>query len=194
MTQTPNTPAGWYPDAQNPGSQRYWDGAQWTDQVAPIVQVPTAPPATAPTNTRSTGRGCLRVIFFAVPAIIVLVVVIAIVSAAHDDAKRNQKASTPTLIDKLCTYAKTHPSALGLEATAGDGSHSFLVVRGAARDLLPKTAVIHGLETDVPPSRNGNAIALSIGDKFVNFVDASGDPSNDPPRAWKFDSCSPSGG
>lgn len=29
-------PAGWYPD-ENAGLQRYWDGAEWTDQVAPPI-------------------------------------------------------------------------------------------------------------------------------------------------------------
>ena len=26
-----STPAGWYPDPQNPGQQRYWDGTTWSD-------------------------------------------------------------------------------------------------------------------------------------------------------------------
>jgi hypothetical protein len=30
-----NQPAGWYPDAQ--GQQRYWDGNQWTEHVAPAT-------------------------------------------------------------------------------------------------------------------------------------------------------------
>lgn len=29
-----NVPAGWYPD--NEGQQRYWDGEQWTEHVAPV--------------------------------------------------------------------------------------------------------------------------------------------------------------
>jgi hypothetical protein len=29
------TPAGWYPDTQTPGQQRYWDGSQWTEHTAP---------------------------------------------------------------------------------------------------------------------------------------------------------------
>ena len=27
--------AGWYPDPETPGQQRYWDGSQWTANVAP---------------------------------------------------------------------------------------------------------------------------------------------------------------
>ena len=33
MSFTPAAP-GWYPDPEQPGQQRYWDGTQWTDQTA----------------------------------------------------------------------------------------------------------------------------------------------------------------
>ncbi len=32
-----NPPAGWYPDSSQPGTQRYWDGAQWTEHTAPLA-------------------------------------------------------------------------------------------------------------------------------------------------------------
>ena len=34
---TPQTPAGWYPDPQDPNTQRYWDGRQWTENRSPGV-------------------------------------------------------------------------------------------------------------------------------------------------------------
>ena len=39
------TPAGWYPDGT--GNQRWWDGQQWADHVAPM------PPATANTDPKT---------------------------------------------------------------------------------------------------------------------------------------------
>lgn len=32
----PPSPAGWYPDYQNPAYQRYFDGSGWTDQIRPV--------------------------------------------------------------------------------------------------------------------------------------------------------------
>jgi len=32
---TEAAPAGWYPDPQGGGEQRYWDGTTWTDHTAP---------------------------------------------------------------------------------------------------------------------------------------------------------------
>jgi hypothetical protein len=48
-----STPAGWYPDPQSEGQQRYWDGNAWTEHQAPLVQPqeptqPTQPAWTAP--------------------------------------------------------------------------------------------------------------------------------------------------
>ncbi|MEN0083630.1 MAG: DUF2510 domain-containing protein [Leifsonia sp.] len=43
-----NAPAGWYPDPEFPGQQRYWDGREWTVNRAPAATAPApAAPATA---------------------------------------------------------------------------------------------------------------------------------------------------
>ena len=44
MSNTPSPPAGWHPDPQVPGSERYWDGAAWTQQIRPMGPAPTPGP------------------------------------------------------------------------------------------------------------------------------------------------------
>lgn len=55
----PETPAGWYPDPQDPRYVRYWNGAAWTDQLAPRPPDPPPPPppisaGSVPTGAAST--------------------------------------------------------------------------------------------------------------------------------------------
>ena len=44
---TPPTPAGWYPDPDGSGGQRYWDGFAWTEHRSPGAQ-PTPEPSEPP--------------------------------------------------------------------------------------------------------------------------------------------------
>ena len=39
---------GWYPDTTMAGTQRYWDGARWTEHVAPLSRPNPAPSVTPP--------------------------------------------------------------------------------------------------------------------------------------------------
>jgi hypothetical protein len=49
------TAAGWYPDHTSPGSERYWDGTQWTEHSRPAVAQPVAPQGWGPTAPAAPG-------------------------------------------------------------------------------------------------------------------------------------------
>ena len=45
---TPPTPAGWYPDPDGSGGQRYWDGSTWTEHRAPAARTFEPEPSPEP--------------------------------------------------------------------------------------------------------------------------------------------------
>ena len=47
-------PANWYPDPADPKSLRYWDGARWSEHVAPLSGPLAGVPGAAPSG-QSTG-------------------------------------------------------------------------------------------------------------------------------------------
>lgn len=52
-----NPIAGWYPDPQNPVSQRYWDGAVWTEQTRPVAPSSPVPPPPFAGSVSTSGAG-----------------------------------------------------------------------------------------------------------------------------------------
>ena len=36
LADSAGPPPGWYPDPEMVGTQRYWDGSQWTEHRAPM--------------------------------------------------------------------------------------------------------------------------------------------------------------
>jgi uncharacterized Tic20 family protein len=51
-SSTPQSPPGWYADPSGSGQQRYWDGQQWSDALAPAGP-------TTPAGSGSTGWAVL---------------------------------------------------------------------------------------------------------------------------------------
>ncbi|WP_312172113.1 DUF2510 domain-containing protein, partial [Microbacterium sp.] len=63
------TPAGWYDDGS--GRQRWWDGEQWTEHVAPVVETPateTSTPASPAPETAASEAPASEVPAFETPA------------------------------------------------------------------------------------------------------------------------------
>ncbi|WIB65854.1 DUF2510 domain-containing protein [Curtobacterium sp. MCBD17_040] len=56
-TTAASVPAGWYLDPDDPSGNtaRWWDGGQWTSQLAPVVAPTAAPAPVAPPRPQYTG-------------------------------------------------------------------------------------------------------------------------------------------
>lgn len=80
---------GWYPDPEHLGTQRFWDGAQWTEQRAPIAAQPQ-------TVVMKKGGGCLKtgLIVLAVLAVLGIGLVVALGAFASKVSDEIDKAET----------------------------------------------------------------------------------------------------
>ncbi|MFD7492992.1 DUF2510 domain-containing protein [Streptomyces sp. NPDC059832] len=71
------TPPGWYPDAASPGTDRWWDGTEWTAHTRPAAQVsqgfgPPEPVAAASGGGTAGGGGGTRLVALAVAGLVVV--------------------------------------------------------------------------------------------------------------------------
>lgn len=85
MSTTP--PAGWYPDPTTPGTQRWWDGTQWSEHTAPL---PGPGPTGAPTGGlpqlasfgQRLGAAIIDGLVLSVPIVLLFGVLFLLVAAA----------------------------------------------------------------------------------------------------------------
>jgi hypothetical protein len=83
----PPTPAGWYPDTEQPGNERYWDGTRWTDARRPLAMPqPYAPPLPprapgAGLATASLVLGIIGAVFAFIPGVTGLGIVLGLLAA-----------------------------------------------------------------------------------------------------------------
>jgi hypothetical protein len=81
MNQVPGqtVSAGWYPDPGMPGQQRYWDGARWTTNTAPVGAVPVP-------DRRMPGQ------WLSTPAIVAIAIVLLLVFLGLFAAYQSQRS------------------------------------------------------------------------------------------------------
>lgn len=78
----PEPPAGWYPDPHNAHQQRYWNGANWTEQARPTLEAASPPSVTTPLMAPPTKRWSGWLKRHKVIAVVVGVVVLAAAGGA----------------------------------------------------------------------------------------------------------------
>ena len=105
-----NIPAGWYNDGN--GAQRYWDGAAWTEHVAPAVLAPPLASAVpAATGHHGTGANAVRRrrlwpwITAAAVVVVVALAVVTVVIVHIAGGLRNNPEQAVTDWDKAWTSA-----------------------------------------------------------------------------------------
>lgn len=80
-------PAGWYPDPQNPGQQRYWDGSAWAataPAAPPAPSAPIAPAVAGPTTSTNAVIGLVLAIVSWVVCPIIAAIVALVLAHSSD--------------------------------------------------------------------------------------------------------------
>ena len=100
--------AGWYPDPTMTGSQRYWDGSQWTEHVAPLT-AQVAPP-TVIVQAPKKSHGCLTAVLVVI--VIGLVASIAIPVIFSMNARNHPAAPQATFTGRITHTRVDDPATL----------------------------------------------------------------------------------
>ena len=85
-------PAGWYPDPQNPASQRYWDGARWTEHTARGSAA-----AAAPAGGKRTGL--IIGLLVGIPVLLVVIGILAAIAIPVFVSQREKAQDTAAKAD-----------------------------------------------------------------------------------------------
>lgn len=143
MSQGP-APAGWYPDPQVPGGQRYWDGNQWGQQIPPSQPAPPPPhpssqwsanprsatwgvQAPPPAAASKPAKAKRRVGWPARTAILAVLAIVVIAVAANAGKKQNTlntasggtlpQVTAPSTTAHHATSPATHPKVTAPKQT-----------------------------------------------------------------------------
>lgn len=93
------TPAGWYPDPERPGQQRYFNGSEWTEHrqaAAPPAGPPAMPPSTARGPASPQFSGSPKKQWWKRPWVIILGAIIVIVAIASGSSDNSSKSGSST--------------------------------------------------------------------------------------------------
>lgn len=81
-------PAGWYPDPQNPGQQRYWDGSAWAAAAPAAPPAPGVAPVAGPTTSTNAVIGLvLAIVSWVVCPIIAAIVALVLAHSSDKEIK-----------------------------------------------------------------------------------------------------------
>lgn len=133
-----NTPAGWYPDPENPGQQRYWDGTAWTQNFAPTAGAPSQPvssvqaAAPVPSAPQVGKKPLYKQTWFIVLAVLIGLVIVGNMLGGNDTepssvAENEPAASTPAepsveLVAEEEAAAEPEPKWVEVASLSGNGN------------------------------------------------------------------------
>jgi Host cell surface-exposed lipoprotein/Protein of unknown function (DUF2510)/PASTA domain len=181
-TQTPDTDttrvpaAGWYPDSSQPGSERWYDGAGWTEHTrvsgAPVVPGPPAPPAPqvaaadagAPVKKKKSKKKGLIITGSVLAGVLAVSGISTAMNGGSDAADEKPASSISQVVEEEAVAMAALPDVVGQTAT---DAVSALTAAGftASYDGEPDAKVI-GMSTAAGTEVElGSDITLTLEEK-----------------------------
>ncbi len=137
MSQLVTTPAGWYPDPDGTGGQRYFNGESWTEHRTPGAAAPQAA-SVAPSASKSGPDPKVLIGIGAAVVVLIGVIVTAVIltmntktgedSVTHKPAEASassEAASEPESATEEPDPTETEAAGVGQEVR--DGNFSFVI-------------------------------------------------------------------
>jgi hypothetical protein len=153
------TPAGWYPDSQHPGQQRYWNGAQWTEHTAPIW--PSPPPSrpqfagvALPLSESPTRNWVVRHKVLSAVLAVVVIAVIAAAAGSSGDLNDTAKDASGLASEEASSADGAEPAesepekSETPEATEPSPSEAVPSEPEPARSVVPQVAGLNRQEAE----------------------------------------------
>jgi hypothetical protein len=155
------TPADWYPDPNDPGQWRYWDGSAWTDHYARKPPPPAPEPAAV-----------------AVQATVESTTIVAVFTDPPPTLQADSRLTLAEIVQHLNAQPSSHPLDEQVEI-AGENHHVKDIKKVFRDHKMPITSggvTIEDLVCVLVPERwnayDTNAVAVMVGRHHVGYVPA----------------------
>lgn len=156
-------PAAWYPDINQPGTERYFDGTAWTDQTRPAFSTPEKPPAKLRKGWIIGGSIAAGVIVLG-GALLTAAIAASLFSASTTssgplptvaEAAENDLVSVPSVVGQTIAEGRAALEGLGLTISSPSGTADDAVIATQAlsegREVPPGTEVFVTVESTPEP-------------------------------------------
>lgn len=189
-----STPPGWYDDRH--GSMRWWDGAQWTDQIAPPAPEGAPAPEPVPDAAAAPRRSRLWILWVALGGFVLLVIVaaailvpmllVAIGSASDPAADGDEAAAVDTveLYDEAwreadCTAYQRATTLALRDAVGYPDCPGFVVAAEEFGDSVDE----YELEVTSVQTLQDGTVSVSTRETYLAVTDENGQPFPTPEPA-----------
>jgi Domain of unknown function (DUF4352)/Protein of unknown function (DUF2510) len=133
MSQAMTTPAGWYPDPDGTGGQRYFNGESWTEHRVPGAGAPQMAPFASTPTAKKSGQDPKVLIGIGAAVVVLIGVVVAAViltmstKTGEDSVTHKPAEASASSAPQTGDPDPTETQAAGVGEEVRDGNFEFVI-------------------------------------------------------------------